>query len=294
MRARASRFRRIELRRTLASPIAGQVWTRTSLKRTKELAAWRRWRLLAGVAALAELGTLIWLVAAPAFQVHYVEVTGTRHLHPAEVVALAGLEKPGSVFGVDPASARRRLSATPWVRSAEVMPQLPDRVLVRVDEWVPVATYRAGPGTAYFLSDQGTVLGEAPGARGAVEILGPSQPEPRLGRAVMDLQLLTALVNIERGFPSQYGQEVARFRTDCSGNVVLETRRGWKVYFGRVITIEEFNALRPKLAALKAVQAREDFNSPDLEYVNLMDPSLPAVKRRSAGPSPLPGAAACK
>jgi cell division septal protein FtsQ len=294
MRARASRFRRLELRRSLASPIAGQVWTRTSLKRTKELAAWRRWRLLAGLVAVAELAALAWLVAGPAFQVHHVDVSGTRHLHTEEVVAVAGLEKPGSVFGVDPAGTRRKLAATPWVRSAQVTTQLPDRVLLQVEEWVPVATYRAGPGPAYFLSDQGTVLGEAPGGRGAVEILGPNQPEPRLGRAVMDLQLLTALVNIERGFPSQYGQEVARFQTDCSGNVVLETRRGWKVYFGRVITLEEFNALRPKLAALKAVQAREDFNSPDLEYVNLMQPTLPAVKRRSAGPSPAPGAQACR
>jgi cell division septal protein FtsQ len=284
----------LELRRPIASPIAGQVWTRTSLLRTKQLAAWRRWRLLAGVVALAELAALGWLVAGPAFQVHHVEVSGTRHLRPAEVVALAGLQKPGTVFGVDPASTRRRLAVTPWVRTSEVTTQLPDRVLVRVDEWVPVAVYRAGPGAAYFVSDQGMALGAASAGERLVEILGPGQPEPRLGKAVMDLQLLTALVNIQRGFPSQFGQEVTRFQTDCSGNVVLETRRGWKVYFGRVITLEEFNALRYKLGALKAVQAREDFNSPDLEYVNLMDASLPAVKRRSAGPSPSPGAQVCK
>jgi cell division septal protein FtsQ len=286
VRARASRFRRLDLRRPQASPIAGQVWTRASLRRPKQLASGRRWRALAVAAALAELAALAWLLAGPAFQVRHVEVTGTRHLPPERVIAVAGLGRPASVFSVDPSTVRRRLAGNPWVRSSTVTTELPDRVLVRIDEWAPVAVYRAGPGGPFYLSGQAVALGAASGPERLVEILGPAQPEPRPGHAVMEVPLLVALVNIQRAFPGQFGQEVARYQTDCAGNLSLETRRGWKVHFGRVITPEEFSALRLKLSALKAVQAREDFNSPDLEYVNLMDASMPAVKRRSAGPAP--------
>lgn len=282
------RLGRLRLSRPQMSPIAGQVWTRASLHRPRQLARWRRWRLVAGATATLEVVALAWLALGPAFQVRHVEVQGTNHLTRAQVIALAGLSRPSSVFAVDPQGARRRLGGTPWVRTAEVTAMMPDRVVVRVEEWTPVAVYHAGGGAGIFLSDQAVALGPAATPAGLTEILGPAQPEARPGRQAMDVQLLTALVNIQRAFPTVYNQQVARFQTDCVGNLAMDTAKGWRVYFGRVITPDEFTALRVKLGTLKSVQAREDFNSPDLEYVNLMDGTLPAVKHRSTGPGPAP------
>ena len=60
---------------------------------------------------------------------------------------------------------------------------------------------------------------------------------------------------------------------------------------------EEFATLRDKLSALKAIAGTAnggvDYNSADLDYVNVMNPAEPAVglhSRAPASPSPAPGA----
>jgi cell division septal protein FtsQ len=241
--------------------------------------------------AAAELVLLLWLALGPQFQIRSVAVTGTHALSPAQVRRLAGLAHPGSVFAVDAATIRRKLSASPWVRDVSVTAQLPDRVILAVDEWTPVAEYVPGGATSaasgYYLSDQAVVLGRAPSPDAVLEIDGPPGPAPRPGQRPVDLRLLTALVNIQRGLPAAIGQEVSSFALDACGDLTMTVKRGWKVYFGRVITPEQFAALRDKLAALKAIATVQDLNSPDLQYVNVMNPQLPAVANKPK-PSPAP------
>ena len=104
--------------------------------------------------------------------------------------------------------------------------------------------------------------------------------------------LLTAIVNMQRGFPALLGQQVSGFIFDSCGNLTLIAKKGWKVYFGRVLTPEEFVTLRDKVAALKAIQGRGqvNYNSADLEYINLMNPTEAAVGYKSLEPKPTPGA----
>jgi len=167
---------------------------------------------------------------------------------------------------------------------------------VQVSEWDPVAAYHAGPSTKLFLlSSQAVVLGPTPTSGGLVDIQGPAVGDPRVGERALDPVLLTALINIQRGFPTLLGQDVAGFVFDSCGNLTLVAKRGWKVYFGRVLTPEEFASLRDKLAALKAIAGNGNVNyaSSDLLYVNVMNPSEPAVgykSRQPAPPSPSPGA----
>ena len=69
--------------------------------------------------------------------------------------------------------------------------------------------------------------------------------------------------------------------------------RGWKVFFGRVLTPEEFDSLRDKLAALKAIAGRVNYNAGDLLYINVMNPAEPAAGYKPKPvptPSPSPGA----
>src|SRR5438128_1514001 len=89
--------------------------------------------------------------------------------------------------------------------------------------------------------------------------------------------------------------QVAGFICDSCGNLTMIAKKGWKVYFGRVLTPEEFATLRDKLTALKAIAGNHnvDYSSPDLLYINVMNPSEPAVGYKSRQPvaaSPSPGA----
>jgi cell division septal protein FtsQ len=247
-------------------------------------------RVVAVTLAVLEAALLAWLVAGSYFQVRQVAVSGNQRLSAADVRSAAGLDRPGSVFTVDAATIRRKLTADAWVREAQVTASLPDRVEIAVDEWQPVAVFvPGGRGRAFFLSDQGVVLGPAPSTGAALEIDAPVAADPKAGQRPVAVRLLTAMVNIQRGLPGLVGQDVRAFEIDGCGNLTMTTRKGWKAYFGRVITPEEFATLDSKLSALKAVSTREDLNSSDVEYVNVMNPSLAMVGHKSKpAPSPSP------
>jgi cell division septal protein FtsQ len=247
-------------------------------------------RVLLAVLALAELAGLVTLLAGHAWAVRRVEVSGNHRLTAAQVIDRAGLGRPGSVLMVNPVDVQRRLSTLTWVRSSQVGVALPDRVSIRVEEWQPIATYRAGAGRAYYVSDQAVTLGPAAGDEPLLDILGPQQPEPRAGRQALDPRLLAAMVNIERGLPELIGQRVQSFTIDSCGNLTLSAGRGWKAQFGRVLTPEEFASLKDKVAALKALAAAGavNYDNPRLQYVNVMNPAAAAVNDGSVRPAPAP------
>lgn len=296
LRRRSSRLPRVPwpngIERT--EPLKGQLWTRSE-KSVKPPDVHWGWRTLAAGAAGLEVALLVWLWFGPAFALRSVEVSGSRHLTVSQIEAAAGISSNGSVLSIDGQSARDRLLGQVWVRSATVEPQLPGTVVIQVSEWSPVAAYHAGPSTKLFLlSSQAIVLGPTPSGGGLVDIQGPAGGDPRVGERALDPELLTALVNIQRGFPTLLGQDVAGFIFDSCGDLTLIARKGWRVYFGRVLTPEEFASLRDKLTALKAIAGSGvNYASSDLLYVNVMNPSEPAVgykSRQPAPPSPSPGA----
>ena len=276
-------------------PLRGQLWTRSE-KSTRPPAVHWGWRGLAAGVALVELALLGWLWFGPAFAVHVVDVSGSRHLTASQIAAAAGVSSGGSVMAIDGESARNRLLQQVWVRNATVVPELPGTVVIQVSEWQPVAAYHSGPSTKLFLlSSQAVVLGQTPSAGGLVDVQGPAGSDPHVGDHALDPQLLSALVNMQHALPTLLGQDVAGFIFDSCGDLTMIAKKGWRVYFGRVLTPEEFASLRDKLSALKAIAGKNmvDYSSADLLYVNVMNPSEPAVgykSRQPPPPTPSPGA----
>ncbi len=277
------------------TPLQGQVWTRSE-KALREPDVHWAWRGLAALVAAAEIALLGWLWFGPALAMSSVEVSGAHHLTASQVASAAGLKGSASILSVDGESAQQHLLSQVWIRTATVQPQLPGTVLIQVSEWQPVAAYHAGASMRLFLlSNQSVVLGLTNTAGPLIVVQGPAGSDPRIGERPLDPQLLTAMVNIQRSLPALIGQEAAGFVFDSCGDLTLVAKRGWKVYFGRVLTPEEFASLRDKLTALKAIagNGNVDYASADLEYVNVMNPSEPAVglkSREPAPPSPAPGA----
>jgi cell division protein FtsQ len=287
----------MRLRRGLEAtePLKGQLWTRSERSLKEPDVHWSL-RALALTAAVVECALLAWLWFGPALSVRTVNVTGALHMTSAQVAAAAGIFDGASVLSVDGVADRQRLLSQIWVRSVTVEPQLPGSVLVMISEWQPVAVYHAGKNPGLFLlSDQAVVLGPASSSVGLVDVQGPGGPDPKTGERPIDQALLTAVVNMQRILPALIGQQVAGFIFDSCGDLTLVAKRGWKVYFGRVLTPEEFKTLADKVAALKAIGGRGNlnYNSADLEYVNVMNPTEPAVGFHSThppSPSPSPGA----
>jgi len=250
---------------------------------------WRR--ALALVFAAAEVLAIGWVLRGDLTTVHQVTVTGIAHLSRQQVVQAAGLDDPASVLLLDGDSIRRDLERLPWVRTASVQPLLPDRVAIAIQEWSPVAVYRNGPtGKLVYLNDQGTTLALATGAGTLPVVQGGASGDPKVGSRPLDAQLLAALVRIQAAFPAVYGQPVSAFQLDCVGSLSLTTSKGVTIYFGRVLTPEEFASLSAKLSALKSITASDPdvANPAKVEYVNLEDVQQPAVKFKGAPPSPAP------
>ena len=288
MRRRRSLLPRIDWRHDLdaSEPLKGQLWTRSERALKEPDVRWA-WRGLAAAAAAAECALLAWLWFGPALDVQTVAVVGAQHLTSAQVAQAAGLSAGESVISVDGEANGQRLLNQTWVRAATVQPQLPGTVVIHVSEWQPVAAFHAGKSTKLFLlSNQAVVLGPTTAAGALVDVQGPAGADPRVGDRALDSQLLTALVNIQRGLPTLIGQHVAGFIVDSCGELTLVAKRGWKVYFGRVLTPEEFATLRDKVAALKAIGVNVNYSSPDLEYVNVMNAAEPAVAYKSNEPPP--------
>ena len=276
-------------------PLRGQLWTRSEKALKEPDVAWG-WRALAILVAGCEAALLVWLWFGPAIAVSSVRVIGARHMTAAQVAAAAGIDGSSSVISVDGQAADGRLLHQVWVRAASVEPQLPGTVVIQVSEWEPVVAYHAGQSTNLFLiSNQGVVLGSAASSGGLVQVQGPAGDDPRAGDRPLDPQLVTAMVNIRNGMPTLVGQDITGFIFDSCGDLTMIAKKGWRVYFGRVLTPEQFAGLRDKLAALKAIAGRGlvDYSSSDLLYVNVMNPSEPAVgykSRQPHPPSPSPGA----
>jgi cell division septal protein FtsQ len=277
------------------APLKGQLWTRSE-RALKEPDVHPLRRVIAAAVAVTECALLGWLWFGPPLSIKSVDISGAQHLTAAQVASALGLDSSRSILAVDGESDRRRLLDQVWVRTATVDPQLDGTIVVHVSEWQPVAAYHAGSSKHYFLlSSQANVLGPAASPGALVDIQGPAGPDPRVGSQAIDPTLLIALVNIQRGLPGLIGQEVAGFIFDSCGELTLVSKRGWRVYFGRVLTPEEFASLREKLVALKAIagHGNVDYNSVDLAYVNVMNPAEPAAGYKSRAPAtPTPSPAA--
>src|SRR5438093_253979 len=266
-------------------PLKGQLWTRSEKALKPPDVHWGLRALAAGVAAL-ETVLLGWLWFGPAFAVRTVEISGAHHLSASQVAAAAGVSG-GTVISIDGQTAQGHLLDQVWVRTATVQPELPGTVVIKVSEWEPIAAYHAGPSTRLFLmSSQAIILGPTPAGGGLVDIQGPAGKDPRMGERPLDPQLLTALVNMPRVFPPLLRQDVVGFVSDSFGHLTFIANRRWQLYFGRVLTPEEFATLRDKLTALKAIAGQVNYSSPDLLYVNVMNPAEPAAGFKSRQPTP--------
>ncbi|HUK09939.1 MAG TPA: FtsQ-type POTRA domain-containing protein [Stellaceae bacterium] len=73
-----------------------------------------------------------------------VVVEGRNRVDAQTILAALGARRGTPILAIDPAAARARLEALPWVRSASVTRLLPDTLRVRIEERVPLALWRRG------------------------------------------------------------------------------------------------------------------------------------------------------
>ena len=80
-----------------------------------------------------------YLMSTGHFMVRDVMVGGAEHLEQPEVLTLAGIRPGTHVLASDLNAMARKIESHPWVAHARVERELPDRLIVTIDEHRPVA-----------------------------------------------------------------------------------------------------------------------------------------------------------
>ncbi len=110
-----------------------------------------------GAAANAANSGMERLLAQMGFAVHKISLSGHEQTPADAAYRAVGIQPGDPVFAIDPAAARARLLALPWVGDAEVRRHFPDVVSVRLIEKRPFALWRSG-GTMWIIERSGAVI----------------------------------------------------------------------------------------------------------------------------------------
>ncbi|MHB8717430.1 MAG: cell division protein FtsQ/DivIB [Candidatus Dormibacteria bacterium] len=231
-------------------------------------------RRLAAVLLLLQAVGLVVLFTAPVFRVHTVDVTGTRLLSRTALLEAAAVPQT-SVFAVDSNAIRRRLTSVPWVHSVDVSTQLPSTVVIDVTEWTPDLVYHGVASTSFVASSGATLAIDASDVarvRGLPIAIDERSPSPPLLAGMPDL-----LAAIARQWHGLFSTDVAAFAWSSGGILSIWSVNGWAAVLGSTDSNAEVAAIPGEIAALAALRGKLDFASPTFGYVNLENPTEPAV-----------------
>lgn len=100
---------------------------------------------------------LMALSAAAGLVVAEVQAEGRYHTSQEDVISILALRVGQPILGVDVAAMKARLEALPWVHTASVARQLPDRLSIRLVERRPLALWQHG-GAYHLVDREGVVI----------------------------------------------------------------------------------------------------------------------------------------
>src|SRR5437879_6224711 len=103
-----------------------------------------------------------WLLTTQRFAVKSVEVRGVSRVPPDQILAVAAIPQGANIFKLDTLGVTGRVEALPEVRRADVVRELPDRVVISVEERRPFTLVHGG--RLHWMDEEGRLLGASPEA----------------------------------------------------------------------------------------------------------------------------------
>jgi len=100
------------------------------------------------------------------FRLTSITIQGNRLLSRTELLDLGGIGKGVSLLSLDTEAVRQRLEQHPWIRTAEVTPDWPSTLVVRVGEYRPMAMVNVEDGqesSLYYIDRHGTIFAKVNG-----------------------------------------------------------------------------------------------------------------------------------
>lgn len=106
--------------------------------------------------------------AHPYFALDEIVVQRRGHVTAEMIQRSSGLQPGMSIWDVDPDAVAARLRELPWVRTVRVRRELPDRVVIRVREYRPLAIVRVAEADhpLYYVAADGRIFAPVDGRDG--------------------------------------------------------------------------------------------------------------------------------
>lgn len=105
-------------------------------------------------ACVVAFGAYRFLTTTTRFAIERVEVQGSHRYGEGDLLALAGIPRGANLFGVDLASAEKKLTEDPWIESAHVARKLPDGLSITVVE-LTASALASIDSTLYLVTREG-------------------------------------------------------------------------------------------------------------------------------------------
>jgi cell division protein FtsQ len=175
-----------------------------------------------------------YITSSPRFAVAAVEIRGNVRLVADDVRARLRVRPGDNVFAADLRAEAAALEAEPWIRTAEVRRELPDRIVVEVEERVAAAVvaldalyYADAQGVPFRRCDE-DYAAELPLVTGLERDAFASAAGPRVVRAAL------ATLATWRAEPTRPAAD--EVHVDASGVLAVRTQDGVTISLGRLGT----------------------------------------------------------
>lgn len=163
------------------------------------------------------------MMDSPSYRVGHIVVDGTSAVTPAEVRQAAGVTTADNLLFLDREAVAARVAQLPYVAAAEVQRELPNTLIITLDERTAVATLLAGR-RGFLVDRAGYVLEEIDLASPPVGPLITNVPSPgvvRVGEQLTHPALLEALKLWEAYSAAPISEEVTLSEISAEGPMEL-------------------------------------------------------------------------
>jgi cell division protein FtsQ len=233
--------------------------------------AWRaRLRRLLG-AVLATIFTIMagaaglhWILTTHRFAVASVEVRGVSRVAPDQILAVAAIPRGTNIFRLNTMGVIGRVESLPEIRRADVVRELPNRVVISVEERRPFTLVHGG--RLHWMDEEGRLLGVSPEAVAppmpvisglSAEELASMRTSPG-PKARVAIGVIRALLRSGNGLTA----EISEIDMSRREGPVLYTVDGVEVRLGT----EDWDERLSRLEGVLAQIATQDVRTVDLRF----------------------------
>jgi UDP-N-acetylmuramate dehydrogenase len=206
-----------------------------------------------GLSAVLALGVALIVLASPIVAVRTVKVEGAKYADAALVRSVSESLKGKSVLTVDTKTASERLESDPWIKTARITTSLPSRVLIQINERIPVAWFLGVDNRARVIDEDGLVLSVVEGR--PTQYMWIEGTGPNLTPGASSAAAYRAAGQLAMSLPSELAPMVKHLGVAGTEKITMTLKTGTVINFGAPVD------MRNKLVNVVVLLRRQDVNS---------------------------------